>query len=88
MSAARPIYILDNVPGAPEGSQRWEAICHRPRFLVITHEQFRSGSPFSAQENKRSFIVRDSKYFEKYAASATLSGALKIAIRIQKELAE
>lgn len=82
----RPIYILNNVPGAPEGSPQWTDICHKPRFFVIMHDEFRSTSRWNHVDRKRQFVVRDSKYLQPYASSKTLSGALKAARRLQKEL--
>ena len=83
----RPIYILDNVPGAPIGSPRWESICHQPRFLVIRHNPYCNTSRWNFVERKRPFLVQDSRFLDTYASSKTLAGAMKAALRLQKELA-
>lgn len=79
---ARPVFVLDTVPGAKD-AVRWQDICYGQKgkqFLFIEHERSRSPSRWTYVENKRPFVVYTQNW-HRVSASSTLEGALKIAKR-------
>ena len=79
---AKPIFILERVPGATN-TVAWTDICYGQRgkdFIFINHVPHRSPSRWTLVDNKRPFVVYTRRW-DKLGASATLEGALKIAKR-------